>query len=310
MIQKHVHKVAYIKYILLAGLTSLVFSQVICRAIDASKPTDAEGDALLAIVRVVNHSALPYKATVLQEMLAEANYSASQLHLPMHLPFSKNDVIDIFIPLPWYSLINDSSPPYFPATIYGRAIANTNIPLNLRLSALKFAVNGRMATTNFQFCFTHGRLTDIMRLSGSMSEYYAHDLDKLVGQSSLIGTNEAYQLATQWLAAVNMDMPAVSKLQHVINQLKYLPQGASNALTLPLFYVDFGSKHYQFAAGSPMKDYDKPQISVEILGTTKELQELLIEDASLSLRPTMIITNALELIRTPQATITHFTNSP
>ena len=141
-------------------------------------------------------------------------------------------------------------------------------------------------------------------------EYYARNLDELVGKPSLIDTNGAYQLATQWLAAVDVDVAALEKASgplikggHSINQLHYLVQGATNAVTLPLFYVDFGSKHYP--ASDNLKAFDKPLVSVEVLGTMKELQELEINDPSFSHRPLLLITNALDLICTPDPPVKH-----
>jgi hypothetical protein len=127
-------------------------------------------------------------------------------------------------------------------------------------------------------------------------EYYAHDLDKLVGKPSLIDTNDAHQLAAQWLSAIDVDMGEVNELKWVVNQLHYLPKGSTNPVTLPLFYVDFGSRHYP-AIGN-LVAYDKPLITVEILGTTKELQELLINDESFCGRPVLLVTNMYELINT------------
>jgi hypothetical protein len=64
--------------------------------------------------------------------------------------------------------------------------------------------------------------------------------------------------------------------------------------------------------------FDEPLVSVEVLGTTKELQELRINDkvnnTSFSHRPPLLITNALDLIRTPNPPVKQLqrpaTNSP
>ena len=46
-----------------------------------------------------------------------------------------------------------------------------------------------------------------------------------------------------------------------------------------------------------LKDMDEPSVRVEILGTTKELQDMWINDLTFSRRPLLIITNALDLVR-------------
>jgi hypothetical protein len=128
-----------------------------------------------------------------------------------------------------------------------------------------------------------------------------HDLTELVGKPSLIDTNDAYRMATQWLAAIDVDIEAVKKLKGSVNQLRYSPAGTTKMIALPLFYVDFGSKRYP--ASGNLKASDKPLISVEILGTTKELQDLEIHDLSLSDRPPLLITNIFDLISTPSQTM-------
>jgi hypothetical protein len=81
--------------------------------------------------------------------------------------------------------------------------------------------------------------------------------------------------------------------------MSYLPLKATNAVELPFYYVDFGLQHFH----SESMNFDEPLIEVQILGTTKELQELRVEDETLSRRPQMIITNALELASIPDPPI-------
>jgi hypothetical protein len=276
----------------------LIFFQFFLVRADTPKPTDAEGNELMAIIKTINHKTLPYKAAAMQRMLTEANYFADRLRLPTPHPILMSDVQHPFIFDPGHSIINETNYPYFPDTIFGRDICNTNIPREQRIHALKIGVNGALETTNFEFSFIQGKLCDVQRLIKHGVERYADNLDALVGQPSLIDTNGAYQLATQWLAAVDIDMSALNKLKWTVNQLHYKPLGATNYVTLPLFYVDFGNQH--FPARGESKAFDEPLVSVEILGTTKELQEMLfVHGLSFSRRPTMLITNILELTRAP-----------
>jgi hypothetical protein len=279
-----------------------VFTQPFLAHADSSRPTEAEGDELMAIIKTINHKTLPYRAAVMQQMLIEVNFLADRLKLQTTKPIQMKDISYSFIFDPGHSIVNETNYPYFPDTVFGRKnICNTNIPREQRIHALKISVNGVLETTNFEFGFIQGRLTHVMRLSEHNVERYANNLDALVGQLSLIDTNGAYQLATQWLAAVDVDMPALNKLKWTVNQLHYKTQGATNYVTLPLYYVDFGNKHTPAQNNLPASD--EPLISVEILGTTKELQEMRFQDTSFSRRPQMLITNALELVRTPAQAI-------
>lgn len=263
------------------------------------KMTQAQGREEMAMVAEVNHLMIAYRAAVIQKMLAEANYFADRLRLPTPRPIRLADIRDAWVAHPWFGIIDEHYPPYLgylPKTVFSTNIYNGNIPRETRLRALKFGVEGWIETTNFQFSFYQGSLRDVMRLDAPNMERYAQRLDQLVGKPSLIDTNGAYQLATQWLAAVDVNVTALEKqYPPSVNQLSYLPRGASNAVILPLYYVDFGLR--------PI--HRESPVEVEILGTTKELQELSVangyvgSDVPYDHRPLLIITNALDLVRTP-----------
>lgn len=270
----------------------------------APEITGAQNAEMLAMVTNLNHGSIrniAYRSTVLQKMLEEANYSADRLKLPTKRPIEIMDIQDKFIAAPWSSVLHGTN--RYPDTIFGAHIFDSEISREQRLRALKVGLFGRIDTTNFEFSFMQGKLSHVMRLDSPDTEYYARRLDELVGKPSVIDTNGAYQLAMQWLAAMDVDMVALKKLQWTVNQLHYLQRGATNAIILPLYYLDFGSKHY--AASGNLKAFDEPLISVEVLGTTRELQELTINDLSFSRRPLLLITNALDLIRTPNFLLKH-----
>jgi hypothetical protein len=280
-------------FALLSG--ALVMTSLV-RATPIKLNESQQREAML-IVKQVNHATLPFKETVMQHMLMEANYYADRLDLPLMRPIQIKDIVYSHISQPWFCLINETNSPFFPTTAFGTNIYNADIPREQRLRALEFSVRGQIETTNFFFGFLNGKLSDVERLSEHDVEYYSRDLDKLVGKTSLIDTNSAFQLATQWLAAVNMDMEAIGKLKCSVNQLHYKSVGATNYTLLPIFYVDFGTKHD--SSNGNVKPIDEPLISVEILGTTEQLQEMRFQDGSFSKRSQMIISNAFDLISTP-----------
>lgn len=272
-----------------------------------SELTGAQNAEMLAMVTNINHAGLAYRAAVITRMLTEANWVADQLKLPTKRLIRIEDVQDDYICLPWFSVLHGTN--RFPDTVFGTNIFNADISREARLHALKVGLYGRIDTTNFEFGFDQGRLLHVMRVGEPNVEYYANRLDDLVGKPSLINDVQAYELATQWLAAVEVDMTALGKLKWTVNQLHYLPHGATNAVALPLYYVDFGTKH--FSANNNLKSFDKPLVSVEILGTTKELQDLTIAyDPSISRRPLLLITNVLDLIRTPDPPMKRLQSSP
>jgi hypothetical protein len=282
------------------NLIGLFICCLLAQKVLAYELTGAENAERLELTKAINHRSLALTDTTMQQMLTEANFAANRLKLPTHYPIVVPDICNHFIVMDWLNVLHTTNQlidPRFPDTIYGAHIFDATIPRASRLHALKFGLFGYIANTNFQFGFAQGRLIHIERLSDPSTEYYAHDLNKLVGQPSLIDTNGAYQLATQWLAAVDVDMTRLEKLKWTVNQLHYRSRGATNSVTLPLYYIDFGGKHYP-ASGNLVAS-DEPLLTVEVLGTTKQLQELRINDVSFCQRPLLIITNAFDLIETP-----------
>lgn len=248
----------------------------------------------------INHNTLAYRAAVIQTILGEANYFASRLKLPTPHPIQMRDIKMEYtwVAAPWINVIRETNDTHDPVSIFGSNIYNSDIPREARLRALKIGADGTIETTNFFFSVYHGRLAEVMRISEHGTERYARDLDQLVGKTSLINEAQAHQLATQWLAAVNVDVAALEKQKWTVNQLHYLPQGATNTVALPLYYVDFAWKHYHYdPKTSNLKDMDEPSVRVEILGTTKELQDISIHDGTFSSRSLLLITNALDLAR-------------
>jgi hypothetical protein len=252
----------------------------------------------------LNHGAsLVWRETVMERMLAEANWAADRLKLTIKRPIEAADIQQVFVASPANGVLQQAKPSYLPDTIYGQHIFDSDIPRGSRLRALKIGLRGNFATTNFEFEFDEGKLGRVLRLSCPNVEYYARDLDKLVGKPSLINSAQAYQLATQWLAAVDVDLAVLEKarMPQAVHQLEYQPPGAANSVFLPIFYVDWGTNF----TGLNYIWFNKknapwhPSVEVEILGTTKELQNLRIADPSFSRRLPVLITNVLDLVRTP-----------
>jgi len=289
-----------------------------CTIRNDSKLKAAQNAEYLALVHGVNHgSGLDWRAAVIQRMLAEANVAADRLKLPIKRPITMSDIQDDYVDSPWSDVIHGTN--RFPDTIFGSHIFDSEIPREQRLRALKIGLGGRIDAANYEFGFVQGKLVHIMRMDGPETEYYARRLDELIGKPSLIDTNGAYQLATQWLSAVGVDVAELEKQSgpmikggHTVNQLHYLARGATNYVTLPLFYVDFGSQH--FPASGNLHAFDESLVSVEVLGTTKELQELIIGKNSINADvpydhgPVLLITNALELARTPNPSVKQLQN--
>ena len=256
-------------------------------------------------------TSLAYQSVVIQQMLAEANYFAGRLKLPA-TPHPIQ-MVDVKYPLafsPWYSTLKETNYPYRPATIFSNHIFDSSISREQRARALNIGVSGVFETTNCAFGFHQGKLTEIERLSEHEVEYYAKDLDKLVGKPSLITDSQAHELATQWLAAVDMDVPALEKkYPSEVNHLRYLPKNSTNIIELPFYFVHWGWQYFTNNDDNHTIS-STPLVEVKILGTTKEFVELHMLDTSFSRRPLLLVTNAIELIRTPNPSVKHLQSNP
>src|SRR5437899_2613439 len=125
---------------------------------------------------------LAYKYVALSIMLAEANYYASHLKLPIDLPIRQQDLT-----------ANHVSPP----------------------RQMGFA--GRIDTQQFSFGFggalgqETGTLRFVVRLNRFEKIPQRELNQKWAKMKSLINKNEAYTLATNWLAAVSVDVQSLEK---------------------------------------------------------------------------------------------------
>src|ERR1035438_2763762 len=83
-------------------------------------------------------------------------------------------------------------------------------------------VTGGFATSNYLYRFNAGRLVSIQKKPQPRGPADA------LSQPTLIDTNGAYQLATQWLAAISMDVPALEKYPHSVIQFSTRPPAVRN----------------------------------------------------------------------------------
>jgi hypothetical protein len=218
------------------------------------------------------HTTAAYQAAVLQLMVGEANFASEQLNLPERLPSATNllAVADVW-PAP-------------------------------------MGVGGGVGSSNYVFQFEKGRLIKVLKTDWMQKlDPSATNLFELSKRPSLIDTDAAFQLATQWLSRLWVDLPAVeAKYPHHVTQMttripgdrsSVIPRNrrgidtaspAIQKVMTPLFTISWGDH-------APPMDLSNP-VRVKILGSTKELIELDIKERSVSLRPRLVLTNKAELL--------------
>jgi hypothetical protein len=198
---------------------------------------------------------LAYKAVVLQLMVGEATFFARQLDLPCPKPL---EIRKSYVTRP------------------------------------AFGFGGTLNTTQFFFSFgKDGRLWNIVKTDATIRD--AQLWHEIGNMPTVIDTNGAYRLATQWLSRIDVDLAALDRrcFAH-IRQPKFfdppiaptfpLPTNAPMS-TVPLFRIHWFDR--------AQTDYLIAEMEID--GLTKGLLEWRLNDTTLSKRPPLVITNAAEL---------------
>lgn len=203
---------------------------------------------------------LAYKCVAVTLMLAEINICASRLHLPVDLPMKEQDI---------------KAEAVFPPGIIGFA--------------------GRIDTEKYSFSFAKsGRLRFITNLNDNRGNLSLREYQEQISHiKSVINTNDAYRIATNWLVAMDVDVQRLEKENSHMSKQQFFtawPDNEKNNVerefTLPFFDVKWGN-------------WTQPVIDVKISGATGELLKLRQEDDSYSKRPVSLIKDVDKLLTIP-----------
>lgn len=208
-------------------------------------------------------NSLAYRTAALERMNQEASWACIKLRL-ISQPFQTSDITRFFVVPP-----------------------------------RKMGFGGTMQTTNYYFRFARGgKLDEICDQSKHPERFEMYPV--WAKTPSSVDTNGAYQLATQWLRAISVDVAALEK-KYKLNFYQWFYWGretgvpdsewnqyppTTNKVMLPIYDVRWGE-------GSP------PPVKVTVFGPTKELAALELNDISFSRRPPIVITNWEELLNIP-----------
>lgn len=160
---------------------------------------------------------------------------------------------------------------------------------------------GCIITDDYFFGFGWGHLVGY-RKRGFMN----YDSDDAIRQrnmelskfTSLIDTNGAYQLATNWLAKLEIDVETLEeKYKLNVSQLRYYPDGVQGKIIyLPVFVIEWRGNVYPSRPNQESK-----AVSITIFGATKEIVEYHIIDPDniLIKRPKLKIKDVDKLLSIP-----------
>lgn len=259
-------------------------------------------------------SRLAWLAGMTRAMLAKANWVADRLNLPIQRPIQESDVRPSLIGTADFRVLC-ASPSWIPQSIYGTNICNTNISRLQRILALQIGIGGTLDTPDFEFTFENGQIAEIVRQNISLDKNYTDRLAQIMSaphvHPALAKTDEVYHIATNYLAAVgiNLDMLEKSRLSHPVRQEEYQPDGASDSV--PVYIVAWGTNFYSI-------DYIyhywhtnqwHPAVTVE-LGPHNELLEMYVGDPSFFRDPPTVIPSSTcwRLVHTPDPQPDQLTN--
>ena len=209
-----------------------------------------------------------YRREALKQFLTEANSVASQLGLPENLPIMETNLIHAFI-----------SP-------FGYAYMNGH--------------TGNITTSNYWYGFERGsKFNELTRADyENLGKWYVR---KYSIPANLVDTNAAFQLATQWLANISVDVAGLDR--DCLAKSEISPEWIhfrKKAGITPIYVVSWMAKQRSIFHPGYIA-------SVELFLPTKTLMALRITDEKYLLRKPLVRQN-LELLFPGRANIT--TNYP
>jgi hypothetical protein len=215
-----------------------------------------------------------YQNAAVKLMLHEANLVARELQLSEELPITESNLIE--------AIVTPFDFNYITKTI------------------------GTVTTRNYHYCVSQGN--KFSNLVVANYDQTCLNYEKELLPIKQMNTGEAYQLATQWLAAVSMDVNGLNRdckahvaLSPHCNGLTKLGQKPRKNF-VPIYFVWWTS---------PQNDAEKygDVAFVELFSPTKKLLQLGVRDPKYILREPVVFTN-LESLFPGTAPITVFTNFP
>jgi hypothetical protein len=210
-----------------------------------------------------------YQIEALRLLLQEANEVARQLKLPEKIPITKEDVRESYV------------------APFGIAYVDGGI--------------GCVDTANYSYCVSMAdRFCYLTKkhLEVTLSAYQ----ENYMWPKKRINTAEAYQMATQWLTAAQMDVKAMNRDLHLVIKPDDDYIAAPRGKFVPVYDVGW-CKPWKPTPGIIEEDHSKwePVVSVQLFTPTKTLLQMHVEDAKYILRPPIVFTNLAELLKRTNA---------
>ena len=239
---------------------------------------------------------MAYKLVASQMMVNEANFASDKLNLHDDQRFGlSNAVVSVNPPL--RGGFGHVATPFYQYSFPGGGTIKQGT--NANGTIYSYPERGKLAYVSKKNPF------------GKYLNNFEERYEVLPKLTSLIDTNGAYNLATQWLAAISVNISSLEKkhkpqvsqeyfldspisVEDLYQSIRTNGPGSisslseSNRVYLPIYNVTWGG-------GVD----DTPPIWVQIFGVTKEMIHIRMEDTTFLMRQPIVITNAVELNTRP-----------
>lgn len=189
-----------------------------------------------------------YQKYILSLLTDEANRVAAELRLPEGLPITETNLVDLYV-----------TPP---------------------LLARGLRALGNISTKNYSYYVSVGYRFSSLVKQGLQSDYLSWQM-AYKWPISQLDTNAAYQLATQFLAAVQIDVGRLNR-DCALQIEALMPHGKKGRSFVPLYWVYWVPKSFQ-GEGSIA--------SVELFLPKRLLLQMHISRAEYILRKPLVVTN-------------------
>ncbi len=149
---------------------------------------------------------LTYKCVALAIMLAEANFSAEQLQLPIK-----------------------------------RLITKSDLKRTLVIDPQKMPFSGQLDTQEYSFSIGEGYLRFITNLKENRDELSVREFnERLSKTNALIDADQAYHIAKGWLKATEVDIDALERQHPPRSEPRFFYSNGTARTYLPVFDVEWG----------------------------------------------------------------------
>ncbi|MDB6053531.1 MAG: hypothetical protein JWN25_1054 [Verrucomicrobiales bacterium] len=165
------------------------------------------------------------------------------------------------------------------------AIAMTNLT-SYHVSPPRIRPGGSLETTNLFIGFGENKLQFLQFAEPNADLSLEERHNRWAKMDSSVGPSEAYQLATNWLANLSVDVPALEKAHPPkIEQQFYFPHGdTKQKVLLPRYDVRWGS------------EYGVPLVWVSVFGPTKSPILIRQENGGFMRRPELVKSSQIETL--------------